>query len=233
VSQSALLLLALAAATPFENATRRYEALDYEAACPLFEEAARSGARVDRARAFMWAGVCRGQLGKFDDAKKRFREALALDRKAELPADAPPKVKALFEAERAAIAAPVVVVEPADTTPPVTTTSASTSTPPPPEQTKQPVTLSAPVAMVAGGAALVAVAAGATILAAIAGSTAVADDHRVQAARADVTTPGDQVVQLTHDRDGAALAANAAFATTAVSAASGIGLIVAGVIAGE
>jgi len=58
-----------------------------------------------RASALVWVGVCRASLGDEDTAREDFTRALLLDANVSYPAQAPPKIEALFREVRSAMPA--------------------------------------------------------------------------------------------------------------------------------
>lgn len=118
----ALLLSAASASEQLAEAQRLYGALKYERALGVATSALTApdlatGARAD---AYVLIGLCRAQLGADDQARAAFAEALSLDAGAKLPAGAPPKIRRLFEAERARLPPPAAPVAPdAPALPPV------------------------------------------------------------------------------------------------------------------
>jgi hypothetical protein len=71
-------------------------------------ERAKAAARTDEDRVMvhLWEGVLAADLSKTDRATAAFRQALALDRNAELPTQVSPKVRKLFEELRAQVPPP-------------------------------------------------------------------------------------------------------------------------------
>ena len=118
-----LALLATAGASVDESPAYRealvlYQELEFEQAVLRFEDALATPdlADADRARALLWIGVCRGQLGHHEATQRAFREALSLAPYTELPTLVPPSVAETFEAERRkAQHASTTEVEPAAT----------------------------------------------------------------------------------------------------------------------
>ncbi|MBX7096557.1 MAG: hypothetical protein K1X89_02495, partial [Myxococcaceae bacterium] len=128
----ALMLSAASASEQLAEAQRLYGALKYERALGVATSALTApdlatGARAD---AYLLIGLCRAQLGADDQARAAFAEALSLNADARLPAGAPPKIRRLFEAERARLPPPVPPPDaPALTPPPVLVPVAAAPTP--------------------------------------------------------------------------------------------------------
>jgi tetratricopeptide (TPR) repeat protein len=98
-----------------------FQALRYERALEDFTQAlATAETPAERVEVYLWIGMTRFELGDEAKARQAFRDALALDRKAELSSLASPKIEAAFTDERARLAvsdtAPPVVAQPAAST---------------------------------------------------------------------------------------------------------------------
>jgi tetratricopeptide (TPR) repeat protein len=128
---TSLLTLALtcalgAMAAPGSDATlkkarARMKSLDFEVALPLLERLRDTpGSQPFRTSLYLDLGVTYVNLGRFEDARKAFDEALELTPTLELPTSSAPKVRRVFEEARDARAARLAPppVEPAPTPPP-------------------------------------------------------------------------------------------------------------------
>ena len=108
---TALVLLTLLSATvpldddpAFVEAQRLYQDLEVEQAIFKLQEAALEQDRTpaDQARVQAWLGVCYGQIGDFDGARRSFEHAVVQDVDVKLEARVAPKLQQLLETARAA-----------------------------------------------------------------------------------------------------------------------------------
>lgn len=95
------LLATAPAPTALDKAISQYEQIDHDGAIKGFEALTASDQPENvRALAFMWLGITRADLGKFEASEKDFIQALEVDRNLALPVDMSPKVVELFAAAR-------------------------------------------------------------------------------------------------------------------------------------
>ena len=130
-------------ATALEQAIALYNRVELEAAAARFHDAlVEAKDDVTRARVYAWLGLVDAQLGKADEAKLAFVEAVKLDHAVMMPALAPADVEAMLEDARAANA---TATEPAITTPDASA---------PPAPSREPTPSAAPWAVGGVGVAL-------------------------------------------------------------------------------
>jgi tetratricopeptide (TPR) repeat protein len=159
--------LALAATQPVElqkKARARMKSLDFEAALPLLEQLrelpaltppVRSGVLVD-------LGITFVNLGRADDARKAFDEALELNPDVPFPSGVPPKIRRLFdeakEARLVRLNPPPVAVAPEPVAPKSEPLAPKAEAPPrviSEPSVARPRMVVAPVVLLVGGAAAI------------------------------------------------------------------------------
>ena len=100
-----LALLALAVDDPrFAAGIEAYNEFDFERAALELQSLAIDAERFEpeaRAEIFVWLGLAQAGLGDFDEAERRFTDAVALIPTMTLPVEVSPKVAKLFEEVKA------------------------------------------------------------------------------------------------------------------------------------
>ncbi|GEM_PF-2682795 len=157
---SALPCTAVAAANPSDlqkKARARMKSLDFEAALPLLEQLRElpNVAAPLRAQNEVDLGITFVNLGRAEDARRAFDEALIANPEVPLPAGVPPKIRKLFEDVKAARA--VAPLPP----PPAVTVPKEEPAPPPVAAVVDPVVVQkermvlAPVVLLGAGAVFI------------------------------------------------------------------------------
>lgn len=146
------------AAGELQRGIELYQRLKYERAKVELTRALED-MNVDRVQAYLYLGLTRIQLGDETGGRAAFREALAHNRNAKLPAMVSPKVQLIFDEVVQSMPRPVAPPAPTPTPPaPVMLTPTTGAAPPPPtaadKLTRWPVVVAGVVAVSAAAVGL-------------------------------------------------------------------------------